>query len=230
MSATPKLEYDQDYQESFTVKSSDAKATDLVMKISDAKVTSPPESPVAKAAAGMEATLNSLIIDFRIDRQSRFIKHEVESTNKTSKDLGSAMLATNAGFLGVCYFPAPVDEQSKWEEQLDLAPLFKPLDPTLSSDLDLTVPLQFRIDAIQVKDGKTLVTVSASGDKILSIPLHVKGAPKNAKPLTVQISVISTSIVDAADGVVVSGTSKIATVYQSETTVQQETSTTLNRI
>ena len=92
------------------------------------------------------------------------------------------------------------------------------------------MPLQFRVDTVQVQEGKTYVTVSASGDKVLTIPIHLKDAPPNAKPLTVQIQVITTSIVDAADGVVVSGTSNIKTSYQSGTSVQQETSTTLNRI
>jgi hypothetical protein len=213
--------YTQEYQELVSIPKADQNASEVAVKIKGAKITAPLGSGVARAASSMENTLDSVSINYRVDPRAVVLKYGVNNDDSVAKKVVAAMQAMTPGFMGLNYTNGSVGIGSKWSTDLDLTPVYKALDPNLPKDLELGVPILFSVDAIEIRGGRTLVTLTATGQKQFTLPLHTEGGSK-ATPMNVRFVYQSTSIVDAADGMLITASCTVGNDYESETLLHQE--------
>ncbi|MDR3688364.1 MAG: hypothetical protein P4L46_03220 [Fimbriimonas sp.] len=150
--------------------------TTMETKNSNAKVTIPPDSPMAAMKETMEKSMSDMVVESKIDTLYR-----IQSVKGTG-GAGNAGMMSN--FQSMAFPDHPVKVGDTWKSELDLGKIMNSMlgDNAQGMTMDGKIPLKFELKSLSQKYGLSIAEVGIvmGGDATMSvagqnITMHMKG-------------------------------------------------------
>lgn len=202
---------DQRMEMSLAVLSKSAQGTRIRTKITDVKITVPPNTPGANMIKAQEQQLKNTSFEATYDSRGRSSGFSGSSANSAANKVMQGMGSMRFGFMGVEFPAGPVSPGSKWSSNIDFKKLVGEMGMGMvKPGKNSNMPVAFKLVKVANAGGKKVAQIAYS--MIGKIDMSVSNPQSGqSMPMNLTFNVTGNVTVDTATGLPLTNTSSGST-------------------
>ena len=202
---------DQRMEMSLSVLSKSAQGMRIKTKITDVKITVPPNTPGANMIKAQEQQLKNTSFEATYDSRGRSSGFAGSSANAAANKVMQGMGSMRFGFMGVEFPAGPVSPGSKWSSNIDFKKLVGEMGMGMvKPGKNSNMPVNFKLVKVTNQGGKKVAQIAYS--MIGKIDMSVSNPQSGqSMPMNLSFNVNGNVTVDTATGLPLTNSSNGST-------------------